>query len=273
MLCEEFSESVDLYVDGELAAQESHALEAHVARCTGCAESLHRAQALKSRLRDMNTASMCPAELRSRIQGAMKTRQIGCEETKQNRFGVRRALLLAASVLLVGGGVTMLVAGGPASGDVADFADSEAKVAGFTAINSPVIQESIDWHRRDVPIEVTGPNTADVSDWLGHQVSFPVHLPSLSNANLLGGRLSNVSNTEAALAVYDVGGTELSVIAFDSSAVAGDGLEALGDDVFIDNRGGYNVAVWQREGVTYTFTSALPEQQLLDMVGSANFAD
>src|SRR5690606_11806882 len=79
-----------------------------------------------------------------------------------------------------------------------------------------VVEETLDWHRRRLPMEVTGPHGDEVQVWFRGKVDFPVRVPQFRHANvaLLGGRLAKVGDNKAALLTLEVDQRKLSVLAF-----------------------------------------------------------
>ncbi len=58
-------------IDGELDAANSIALEAHLKGCEGCAEEMHRLEALRGLLADPALRHQAPGGLRARVAGAL----------------------------------------------------------------------------------------------------------------------------------------------------------------------------------------------------------
>ena len=266
MNCNHVREHLDYYLDGELADLERGEIEAHLSGCDDCARVLASRRDMKSRLRGLASCSAPTAGFEGRLCAALADVKIGSAgAAPERRGGWVQYALLAAAVLAVS--VSAAFALGT---DDEPSALSEGEVAGQADMQSPVVAESVNWHRRNVPVEVTGPDSDTVSAWFEDKVEFPVRLPELDGrANLLGGRLSNISHSEAAFLVYEVGGEKLSVLMFDANDLAIPGFDDGGSGSFVDNSSGYNVAVQQRDGVTYTFTSAMPESRLTQLVGYA----
>jgi anti-sigma factor RsiW len=181
---------------------------------------------------------------------------------------------MAVAALAVFGLAGMLLALSiqlPTSAPGVATADASALL---TPVEAPaVVGESIRWHSRPLPVEVAGPDSQTVGSWFRGKVDFPVSPPDFARrAHLLGGRLSNVENNEAALLVYDVGGTKLSVMMFDrngSPIPSAHTLDGQQVPLFVDERSGTNVAVHEQDGVTYTFTSDMPDDELVELVNVA----
>lgn len=267
--CADIGESLDLYIDGELAELERAELESHVGACEACRDRLQRRQGTRRELRTLSDRFSVSTEFQARLQCSLA-------EAKQHQVDApvpapRRAThtpwrsMAAAAVVLAVGGAAWAVAGR----DTAEAPASEGEVLGAAQIRLPVVSQSVRWHRRQVPVEVTGPVAADVQDWFAGKVDFAVRAPMLGEqAHLLGGRLGYVDQTEAAVLVYDVGGEKLSVLVFDPERVPS--MDTLGDvtdgEVYVDNSEGFSVAVQRRGGLGYTYTSGMPEAELVSLV-------
>lgn len=150
---------------------------------------------------------------------------------------------------------------------------------GFTiapAASSPtaMIDDTLDWHRGNFPLEVTTADPEEAQAWFKGKVDFSVRLPQFADrrVNLLGGRIAHIEDRRAALLLYEVDGSKLSVVLFD-----GDGLtvpretlrQVKGRDIVWLNQRGYGVALLQDSGVTYAMTSDLSEDRLLDLVATS----
>ncbi|MFW6053699.1 MAG: hypothetical protein ACOC9J_02690, partial [Persicimonas sp.] len=71
---------------------------------------------------------------------------------------------------------------------------------------------------------------------------------------------------------YEIDGSRLSVMIFhgDDFKVPGDKIRKVGNrDIAVLESHGYEVAVLQDAGITYTMTSDLAEDELLDLVGAS----
>jgi len=274
MKCTDVHDNLDLYIDGELHDLERGEIEGHIARCPECAELVADAQSLKRSLHSLSGEVTLPDDFRARLSSAIAAAPVpepvaaAPESDARWRYG---AMALAASALLAAG-VALGAGIGSGASDAPEAFDTPTsdpgnQVAGVTDINVPVVAQSIEWHRRQVPVEVTGPNATAVGNWFDGKVPFAVRAPDFGrDALLLGGRLGNVDETPAALLVYDVSGTKLSVLLYDAEVVSMP--SGTGQDVYVDNSDGYTVAVGERSGVGFTVTSDLPEAQHMQLVNA-----
>ena len=99
----------------------------------------------------------------------------------------------------------------------------------------------------------------------------PVAFPS-DDAHLVGARISNVSNREAAAFYYMVGGRRVTVMVFEPPA----GLDRVAQHTSVRGRGmyygrahGHTVPVVEYEGLSYAFAGDLDSRSLMRLAASA----
>lgn len=261
--CHDISALVELYVDGEIDPVEAAEIEVHVESCDSCRALLEQRFEIKDELRALAQAEPLDAAFRARIDASLLAASAAPAATQRNRYAA-----LAAAVLLGGVAAAVGIASDGAQADASPAPLVEAQP--YVPVASAVFDESVRWHSRPLPVEVTGPDQVLVGDWFRGKVDFPVSPPDFARrAHLLGGRLGNVSDNDAAVLVYDVDGTKLSVVMFDASEsrTNGDGTAEL--PFYVGERNGYNVAFHEHDGVAYTFTTNLPDAELRDLVNVA----
>lgn len=273
MTCEDFVPFIDAFVDGEFDDRERAEMEVHLESCETCREQVRFQARLKEEFKAC-LSEPAPDALREQIFSgiaqiasddlaaeAESSEAISLEAAREERIASKRrmwrgawiAAPLVAAVLLV-------------------FAAPSLTVAPARSDQLPVIEETVDWHRGNFPIEVTGPDASFVSQWFRNKVDFPVRTPTFGHnhdVSLLGGRIAHVQNRRAAYLLYEVDGTKVSVLIFD-----GDGLKVPTDkirniaerDVLMLDSDGYEVALLQDNGVTYTITSELPQDSFVRLV-------
>ncbi len=243
--CAEVERTVDVYLDRELADEDRVELERHVAGCEACARLVREQAAFKARFR-------AAASVRARLPQGMRAR-------------IRHSLEHAQPTLPRWRRVSMALA--PAA------AAALALSAGWSSTRtrtSPVAEAAIWRHTQDLPIEVSGGDDV-VRDWFSHKVRFAVHPPRLPNAALVGARLANLRDRDAAYLVYRADGARVSVFVFDPSnlaLVAPRRREAAGQEIYFQGERGYNVALFRHGGVGYAFASDLDEDHLVQLVSS-----
>lgn len=260
MNCQEFQLFSDAYVDGEFEERERAEIEAHLRSCAACRAQAEMRFQFKERFRQVLGGQKAPQSLHLRI-----TEQIQSAEREDRRARRRRSPLVRAAVI-----------GAPLAASVLMIFVFMPKLTVMPVASEqlPVVENTVDWHRGDLPVEVTGPETKNVARWFRGKVDFPVRLPTFHSerVRLIGGRIAHMKDHRAAYALYDVDGSRLSVMMFhsDDFTVSSDKIRRInGRDIAVLNSHGYEVAVLQNNGITYTMTSDLPEQELLELVGAS----
>lgn len=306
MDCYDFMQHVDTFVDGELEMSEHSAMEEHSRVCADCNEKEARRRNTRQRLRAtaQSEAFQPSMDFMARLQSAIEEKSASpsmelrleqiADEKQQATTAVREApnqtltetrqdeathddstpraavtrfdalwehwklvALAAAALVALGVGLSTMTHSGAK--------EDAAMVAGTSSFASPVVGESVAWHRRSVPVEVVGPDPNAVRRWFSDKVSFAVTIPEIDGpARLLGGRLSHVRQYEAAYLLYEVNGSKLSVMLFDAGDLEDE--TNFSNKTFVDNSNGYNVAIREKSGVTYTFTSDMNAEELADLV-------
>lgn len=294
MDCYDFSQQVDTFIDGELDFAEHEAMEEHSRRCLDCNEKEARRRDTRQRLRNSAAGFKPSNDFMQRLNASLAAQSIGSQEascpniilheheqvlaTDEQTVSVgndglvssaiplfSKSLRRSAWIGLAAAALLALSIGFSLGSKSGDAVDASAAVAGVSSMASPVVGESVAWHRRNVPVEVVGPDPAAVREWFSDKVSFAVSVPDFGrSARLLGGRLGHVRQYEAAYLLYEASGGKLSVMLFDAGDM-GVGMD-FNEKTFVDNSNGYNVAIRERAGVTYTFTSDMEADELAAMV-------
>jgi len=249
MECLDLERLLPAYADGEFAASESTEAELHLAHCARCREQVESQIAFRVFLQThAGTGPAASDTLRARIG-----RDLARERATENlrRFAAFSAM--AAGLVVV--------------------ASAGYMVAGWSS--SPplnLIADAVDRHSRALPVEVT-PAAGDVDSWFQGKVDFNVRAPrfrSPSGPQLVGARLANVREQQAAYFVYGDGGQKrMTLLVFPGSTdrlADGQRRQVAGHDVIMANERGYNVALWEKKGIVYSLVSDLNENDVLQLV-------
>lgn len=265
MSCEAFRPFMDPYVDGEFDERDAAEMEAHLDACEECRAEVEERLRIKEALKD-SERPCCPDALRQQIMCGLKEqrrepgdREGGREEEGEGRSG----WAYAAATVPAAAGLALVLWFFPA-----------LTVAPASSGQLPVVEQTVEWHRNNLPVEISSPQRNHVAEWFRGKVDFPVRLPEFgeSRVELIGGRLAHVQDRRAAYVAYEVDGARLSVMMFH-----GDGVKVptnrirriAGQDVAVLNNKGFGVAVMRNHGITYAMTSDLPDRELVDVLVSA----
>ncbi len=252
MECQDLEHLLPAYADGEFGPSESAEAALHLASCESCRQRVAEQLAFRSFLHGCTDRAVtaAPAALRTRIR-----RDIARERSAENlrRFAAYSAV--AAGLVVVA-----------STGYV--IADKPVEALG----SLDMVADAVDKHARALPVEVT-PAAGDVDSWFRGKVDFNVRAPIFRSptAKLVGARLANVRDTQAAYIVY--GGesphSRMTLLVYPGGEVqlpAGHRKQVAGHDVILANERGYNVALWRKKGIVYSLVSDLDESDVLQLV-------
>jgi len=251
-LCESIDTLAMAYLDGELAAEERHELEAHLTECGRCRSQLDGERADLALLRHALAAPPAPDLLRAKVSRALDA---------EDRIARRRwtqFLLPGSAMVAAAAAIAVFVAVKPPGG--------EPHV-------SPVAREAARVETRSLPLEVQGASTAPfVRRNFAQQLDLP------NEDDLIGARLlpQGVDGHDGALLSYQMNSEGRSFV---MSVLAvrdlGDGEMQDGDEVRIG--GGRTLHVVETEGkafVTYVdparhmgYMYMAPELTVNELVG------
>jgi anti-sigma factor RsiW len=257
MDCNELERSVDAYLDGELDERDRFEVERHVEGCARC-RSLSQARsrlraALRAKLREAMTppspAGRAPAELRARVVQAL---------ARERRPLWRQALapVPLATLAACAAGVLVVLASRP---------------------DDALLQDAIARHHQGLPLEVTTASVGEGSlpGWFTGKLGFKPTPPPFKadGVKVLGARLSHVREWPAAYYRYALPHGQAGLFVVDDPQrrfeSAGREVRMGADTVRLANAHGYNVAVWRDEEIVYSLVSDLDEQDLFQLVRTA----
>jgi mycothiol system anti-sigma-R factor len=248
MECREVQSYLHAYLDGEFDEQERVAIATHLHCCGRCRALSSFERALRDKVRrSITDDAPAPAELRARIHDALAR----LEPQDRGRRAARALRWLipatAAAMLIVGAVVPKRQEVRPAS----------------------VLAEStIEWHRRNIPLDVTASSPETVKGFFSDKVPFAVRPPvfKVRQVQLVGGRLANLREHTAAYLVYRVDGRRVSVLVFDSTALP-DVARKAHEQVHWHRLRGYSVAVFSSGGTGYAVASDIDTDRMVHLIG------
>jgi anti-sigma factor RsiW len=228
MACERWTEKLDAYVDGELPAAETRALDEHLRGCSSCA-----AQALQKvqQKRAIQTAGLKfkpDLAFRARIQ-----KTIAAPKPTQWRRGWFPIFATAAAVLLI------------ASAFLLTRQNDRRN-------QQPLISELVDQHVAILasanPVDVVSTDRHTVKPWFAGKIPFTFNLPELQGSpfTLVGGRVSYLSQSPGAELIFRVRQHQISLFIFQDQGQRDSGLnEPLRTAL------SFEVRTWRHNGLRY----------------------
>ncbi len=276
----------DALVDGELDTSVQVEFEAHLAACPVCREHAAFARVVKDAVRRELSAPVAPAALRDRIRVALENAPAatpratsddealssGALRPRRDGSDVAFRWMLVPpryAVPTVAAAVLLVVVALPSDEEV--DADDAAAVAAL-----PVFEDVVRRHASDHPAEIEGSPT-QMAGWFRGKLEFPVRPVELADdaggdVRLLGARISNIREHQAAAFFYEVHGRRVTVVVFEPPRETFLGAERVrvGErDVYYRNVRGYTVPVMQHEGLGYAFTGDLDSRSMIQLAASA----
>jgi anti-sigma factor RsiW len=242
MTCREFENLLHPYVDDEFDAAERAAADSHLSACPTCSARVYAERRFRHSLR---AAALAHAEQRHAPE-SLRVRVVEAVRRERRRRTVRRALM-ASSVAV---GLAVVVSFGYAS---------------MPKRRDRFMLDAARHHARPYPAEIQAHGHEEVEAWFRDKLEHRVPVPRFRNAQLAGARISNVQDRPAAYIRYqrpnpngparDIG---LFVFPDQEHEVEADPLPS----VQVDNRLGFNVAIWREGEIVYEMVTDLDERDI-----------
>lgn len=244
MDCRDVDKFVHAYLDNEFVEDDRVAFATHVESCARCRRLVRFEERFKERLRGCDLTERAPTRLRARIAGALD------REPAPVAVGLslpwwRRPAWIAVPTVAAAAVVVLMVAS--------------------PRDPSAVAEQSVQWHRTRLPMDVQGQREEEVKRFFRDKVPFAVKLPHFRDpsAKLVGARLTNLREHQAVCLTYLVKGQRVSVFVVDPRA-----LSNVRDARRVTWQGvhGYNVGMFVSGGTGYTVTSEMDRKNLVRLI-------
>jgi anti-sigma factor RsiW len=227
MVCESWKGKIELYLDGEMKADEMRAFDAHVRSCPSCAADVLAGVQMKRAVQAAGKRFAPSAEFRQRIQ-----RSVAGKRRRAVGFSWMTASAVVAIFIVVG-----LAA---------------AYIGRERTRTQQVYSEVADLHVATLasssPVDVVSSDRHTVKPWFQGKIPFTFDLPELQNSefSLLGGRMTYLEQTPGAHLIYELRKHRISVFIFPE-----DGLRGRFGDSSVSKELSFSVETWSRGGLRY----------------------
>src|SRR5262249_58979108 len=132
--------------------------------------------------------------------------------------------------------------------------------------------------QRRLPLEVPQASHSDVERWFDDKLNYRVPVPQLPGANILGARLSNVREHDAAYIAYQLPASaeeprerRMGLFVLDDSAEEIPSVRSW-PQISVRPVRGFTVASWRSGGLVYELVADVDEPELRQMLARMNFA-
>jgi len=269
--CDDFSATIQIYLDWELSGQDFDDFPAHLEQCEACRTELEAEERLSALLHRSRPLYSAPYALRARV---MQIAESSPTTTTHKVFfrlrkhfatvlvwpshaagpGAHNWGALVATILLVAAGLL------PLPGIMQRSRANNYMEAAVAAHRS--------FLNGSLPLEIQSDLPSVVTAWFAGKVPFTFRLPSSAEESehqqayrLTGGRLVDYKGGYAALVAYQMQQQKISLLVSSSrSAVAAGGEEVPSGGIILHYRkqADFNVITWSNHGLTYALVSSLP---------------
>jgi anti-sigma factor RsiW len=193
---------LNAYVDGELLAGEELEVRRHLDVCAICAARVESLLAVKDAVAASAELRPVPHTLRERLAAHAGA------SSRWGPFRVARLALLAAAAVLA-----VVIAGDRRA--PAPASSMRAPRGGNDHVIEALVADHLHFLEEPGAVEIGSNDPDGLAAALGAKVGFPVAIPRLKDAALLGGRLCSLWGQKVALAFYEAHGKHLSLFIAD----------------------------------------------------------
>jgi len=266
--CDLFRRHVGAFLDGELDPATSIEFERHVDACPDCQEFFEFEVSYRGQVREALGSVKAPAALADRIRSSLDDAEAGKERGvvvspwPQRARAVLPVTAAAAAVALIGTGIAM---------DNLEDERADAMLEDVVRVHSSAVPAdvSVTEVKGAEPVE---DSAATVARYFRGKVGFPVRPAEFArrDVRLVGARLSNVRERQAAALFYELRGRRLTVVVTDAPVAQDAHVVPVGDErLQYENVRGYTVPMRRHGGLTYAFTGDVESDELLRLAASA----
>ncbi len=197
MACDSWKAKLDLYLDGELPAEEMRAFDAHVRGCPSCAADALALVRMKREVQAAGKRFTPSEEFRLRVQRSGNT-----QSARRRNLSWLHAAALALAGLVLGVALSVNYVGKSRHGE--------------EAIQGEIADLHVAALASSTPVDVISTDRHTVKPWFAGKIPFTFNLPELQNSDfsLLGGRVSYLDQAPGAHLIYQVRKHRISVLIF-----------------------------------------------------------
>jgi anti-sigma factor RsiW len=201
--CELPFETLSAYADGQLQPDQELEVRRHLDECTPCRHVIDTLLQMNEAVASASEVHPVPHGLRERVN------QLASSKPLRSKRSVWAALALAAALLVaVGLGLWARWSEGAAADQLAQA----------------LIEDHLRYLKIPDAIQVASSDPRRIADSFNNRVGFPIELPQLSGASLLGARFCWLRGHKAVLSFYESNGRRFSVFVLDKDALPEQGM-------------------------------------------------
>lgn len=265
--CQECGRYLAAYFDHALGVKENLDLQEHLQSCPDCSDRAEAETFFRAFLREQLVAPPLSEQAKRRI-----IRRAVAPSTTRRRFQLPHQLLSHVRDFTVGAAVAaavmVLVFGAfsvwPTANDITQEMMRDASMA-YGA-----------YRGKEVPMEVVSTDDRQVTQWFNTRMGYelPRFCINDQSTQLVGGRLCRLLNRKSAALKYQRNGSEFLVFAFKDDNLSlpiKQTVQTKAGAMHIRQIDGRLVAVWQRNGITYSMVGDVDRDSLLNVAATVDY--
>lgn len=224
MQCDQSSDLLATYLDGELGPEQAAALQQHLSGCTRCAAEIAERVSLRRGLGAARGRFVPSADFRRKMQ-----QQMAAPKKRSVFLWLMPLAIAVAAMLLVTIGWMQHSARSDAFREVADL-----HINAMASAN---------------PLDVVSTDRHTVKPWFQGRIPFSFNVPELAGSEftLLGGRMVYLHQQPGAQLIVGMRQHKISVLIFQNAGWGGSLAMAGG----VATRNSFHVATWQSGGLRF----------------------
>jgi anti-sigma factor RsiW len=258
MECPEVDRLADLSLDGETELAEQAEIQRHLIACTAC-RAKHEGRSwfhnnVRAKLQASSDELAAPLSLKHQIATQLRVQDRHAPAALRWNRAVPATLALGTIVVL-----------------------------SWSMSSRPTLdpEEPVAHHSRNLPPEVRAQDGEKLQQLFKRNLRYPVRVPRIArqsdrggaSVQLVGGRLSNIKNHDAAYIMYDDRGARISLFAYPMEgrvSVPRDFQERrVGNrSMMVGKHRGYNVVAWESGDVLYSLVSEVDPAELVELAST-----
>jgi anti-sigma factor (TIGR02949 family) len=239
MKCQESRALITASVDGELSPKDGERLALHLRACPECSAVAATEAAFVQGLRSHRSDEAMPLQLKQRLMAQVRQAPAPAPARRWAwPWALGPALALAS--------LCLLLLQRPAAGAWTGFYLHEHSA-----------------HESALPdLQYASASPQQLSAWFQAALQHQVHVPSMPDARLLGGRVCRRDGRDISMAVYQVDGQTLSLFVGEKGALYSGTWALAENQVFAQASGGLSLAAWAHGGHLHVAVAPLALSRL-----------
>jgi len=201
--CDTSFETLSAYVDGQLETEEELEVRRHLEGCARCRRTVELLMEMNQAVAAASEVHPVPHGLRGRLN------ELASSKTRRPRKWLWAFLPITAALLVALG-----------IGRWAMWSDGTP----VDQLTRALVEDHVRYLSIPDAIQVTSDDPQRIDDSFSNRVGFPIELPELSGARLLGARFCWLKGHKAVLSFYESGQKRVSLFVLSRNTVPGDDL-------------------------------------------------